>query len=154
MGALKVTMKTCKCGGNNSLRSSIGGTRCECGGELTLAQVLHRIVSRLDECDEQDSNLIQGLVAAGMDTCDLCGDWFREMEIVRAGDRASCDHCFHWEHFCREEDDEESLDHVLPELFRRIAGTKYMTRLPHEKDGKLSEPFLTYYNRFTKGRRE
>lgn len=139
-------MKPCKCNGNNSLRTAIGSIRCECGGELQLAQVLQRIISRLNECDDQDSNLIQGLVAAGMGTCDICGEWFNEKNIVRAGDRATCERCFNPEHFCREDDDDEAVDFVLPQLMARIAGTSFMDRLPHDRITKaLEEPFLTYY---------
>lgn len=133
---------------------SIGGVRCPtCQGELTTMQALARIISRLNECDEMDSNLISGLVACGMTECDRCGGWFKETEAVRAGDRCSCPHCFDWTHFVREDDDEEMLEHVLPDLMRRIAGTDFMKHLPHERTGKnkgrLAEPFLTYYNRLT-----
>lgn len=150
-------MKECHCSGNNSLRSALGGTRCECGGSLNLAQVLMRIISRLDELDEQDSNLIQGLVAADMGECDRCGEWFKEKDLIRAGDRATCDRCFNWEHFCREEDDEESLNAVIPALMTQIVKGKinryrqkrYLDLLPHDQDGKLSEPFLTEYRKLT-----
>lgn len=148
-------MKQCACGGNHSLRSAIGGIRCECGGELNLAQVLARIVSRLDELDERDSNLIQGLVEAGLGECDLCGDWFKECDLVRAGDRVTCDRCFRWEHFCREEDDEETIGEVVPQLMRAIAGGRrskyqhktYLDLLPHDKNGTLTEPFLAEYRK-------
>ena len=151
-------MKNCKCSGNNSLRACLGHIRCECGGSLELAQVLRRIISRLNELDELDSNLIQGLVASGMGECDRCGQWFKEADLLRAGDRATCDRCFDWQHFCREEDDEESLSLILPELMRKIIqgkinnyfGKPYLQLLPHDQSGELSEPFLTEYRNITK----
>lgn len=143
-------MKPCKCSGNNSLKACIGAIRCECGGELNLAQTLQRIISRLDECDEQYSELVQGLVAADMGQCGICGEWFRDKDLIRAGDRACCDRCFTWEHFSREEDDQETEDAVIPVLMRVIYGRRseyhqkpYVDLLPHDHKGRLVEPFLS-----------
>lgn len=65
----------CDCSGNNSLRSAIGAVRCECGGPLNQAQVNARIISRLDEIEEEQFRLIGALQRLGADRCDHCGEW-------------------------------------------------------------------------------
>lgn len=143
-------MKTCNCGGNNSLKIAIGGARCECGGRLTEGQTLMRIILRLDECDEQNTKLIGALVAAGMDTCDICGEWFKAKEITRAGDRATCNRCFDPWHFCREDDDDKTVEKVVGELLRKIRCTPLFAKLPRDRAGQLEEPFLAEHRKTTR----
>lgn len=148
-------MSNCKCSGNNSLHYGIGGFRCACGGTIDTNQILRRVFSRIEDLEERESNLIQGLVAADMGECGCCGQWFKEKELVRAGDRATCDRCFTPEYFLREEDDDETVEHVLPELMRNIVHGRfnaywqkpYLDILPREASGKLTEPFLTEYRK-------
>jgi hypothetical protein len=71
-------MKECHCGGNHSLRSVIGGTACECGARLNEAQVTQRIISRLNEIEEDQFKMIGALQRLGADKCDQCGDWDKD----------------------------------------------------------------------------
>jgi hypothetical protein len=84
-------MNTCYCSGNNSARIAIGGPRCECGGRLTQEQFNVRVISRLDECDEEITRLIGALQVLGADRCDQCGLWAKD--CWTCGDKCQCRRC-------------------------------------------------------------
>jgi hypothetical protein len=134
----------CRCN-STEIRRAIGGYRCRCRQLLTNEQVIDRLVKRLDELDEANSHMIQGLVAAGLWECQLCGDWHKEAEVIHARDRATCLHCFQWEFFVREDDDDETIEWVMPEFIHALHTKGKMGLLPHDKKGVLIEPFLKAY---------
>lgn len=148
-------MNPCKCSGNNSLKSGIGGFRCDCGGSIELPQVLARIVSRLDELDDMNSSHIQGFGAADLWQCSRCGKWHKELDVMNAGDRTVCERCWGVEFFVREDDDSETIGHVLPLLMasaisgkvNKYYGKPYLKLFPHDRNGVLVEPFLSEYLR-------
>lgn len=87
-------MKDCHCGGNNSLRPSIGGIRCECGGMLTQAQINHRIADRLCEIEEEQFKMISALQVLGADLCDVCDEWAKDCWCD--GDDCICPKCLEY----------------------------------------------------------
>lgn len=115
-------MSTCSCSGNNSLRSAIGAVRCECGGALNQAQVNARIISRLNEIEEEQFRMIAALQVLGADRCDKCGDWSKDTWNCR--DRCWCVRCL--EHNqggpITEEDDEDLAREIAVSLMA------YLTR--------------------------
>lgn len=84
-------MSTCHCGGNNSLRSALGGMRCECGGLLNQAQINVRVASRLVEIEEDQFKMIGALQRLGADRCDHCGNW--DVKTWGLFDHCSCLKC-------------------------------------------------------------
>lgn len=148
----------CKCSGNHSIHHGISGFKCECGGEIKQDQVMVRLLRRIVELEDSQFHLIEGLVAADMGECGVCGNWFKDAELLRAGDRACCDRCWNWEYFIRENDDSETMDQILPHLMNAICGGRFnkyygkpfLDLLPKDKDGLLEEPFLTEYRKRSK----
>lgn len=74
---------------------AIGAVRCECGGRLNEMQVFHRIISRLNDLDEENFRLIGALQVLGADRCDHCGQWVKVH--WHWGDRCWCLDCLQFD---------------------------------------------------------
>lgn len=133
----------CHCSGNNSLRSAIGAVRCECGARLNQAQVASRIISRLNEIEEDQFRMIGALQRLGADRCDRCGEW--NVGCWTLFDHCSCLKCLADNPDWPLEDEgleEREFDEMANSIVRFLAGKG---RTPPRYSGEL----LKAYQRIT-----
>lgn len=133
-------MKPCTCGGNNSLRSAIGAVRCECGGALNQAQIFARIISRLNEIEEDQFRMIGALQRLGADRCDRCGEW--KTQTWALFDHCSCLECLadnpDWPLEDEGLNEQESAE-MANSIVRFLAGKG---RTPPRYSGQLKEAYM------------
>lgn len=119
----RMNMKTCNCGGNNSLRISIGSVRCECGGVLSNTQTLNRLISRLNDIEEDQFRMIGALQRLGADRCDQCGDW--DIDTWQDGDDCLCKRCIEFNQdlpLSNEDLDEDTYNRKAKSIVKYLTG--------------------------------
>tara|TARA_R110000868_G_scaffold227432_4_gene480423 strand:+ start:441 stop:869 length:429 start_codon:yes stop_codon:yes gene_type:complete len=130
-----------------SLRQIIGGFSLH-GKRVTAHQAIVALIARVDDLEADQFAHIGALHALGAGRCDTTGEWFRDAELIRAGDRCQSLKAFDPDHFFSEFDDEEQGNKNLIELFREIQSrglTKLLVKFPRDETGTLIEPYLSAY---------
>ena len=128
-----------------SLRQIIGGFSLH-GKRVTAHQAIVALIARVDDLEADQFAHIGALHALGAGRCDTTGEWFRDAELIRAGDRCQSLKAFDPDHFFSEFDDEDQGTLNLVELFREIQSrglTKLLVKFPRDETGTLIEPYLS-----------
>ena len=130
-----------------SLRQIIGGFSLD-GKRVTAHQAIVALIARVDDLEADQFAHIGALHALGAGRCDTTGDWFRDAELIRAGDRCQSLKAFDPDHFFSEFDDEEQGNKNLIELFREIQRrglNEILAKFPRNEKASLIEPYLSAY---------
>ena len=118
------------------------------GKKISLEQVIAYLITRIDSLEEDQFAHIGALHALGAGRCDTTGEWFRDAELIRAGDRCQSLKAFDPDHFFSEFDDEEQGNKNLIELFREIQRrglNEILAKFPRNEKASLIEPYLSAY---------
>ena len=114
---------TCICAGNNGLRSLSDRFVCPtCNKRLESFDVIRRLISRVEEMEEDQFKMIGALQVLGADKCDQCGEW--QKDCFAMFDRCRCAHCLEGnpEGILSQDDDLETAERLNIGVTRYLAG--------------------------------
>jgi len=129
-----------------TIRRRIGDRLCANGAEITTAKAIEMLSQEIAELSADVGAMGEALMELGMDRCDTSRQWLSNASLIKGGDRCQSVKDFDPDYFFREDDaDDENLDARMVQVFREINSkglTYLLDRFPHDKAGKLTEPYL------------
>lgn len=113
----------CLCAGNSGLRSLSDRIVCPtCNKRLETFDILRRLISRVEELEEEQFKMIGALQVLGVDKCDQCAEW--QKDCFSMLDRCRCARCLEGnpEGVLYEDGDSETNSQLETGVVRYLSG--------------------------------